>query len=225
MQKGVKKAKGKTTEQVKKTIKKVEGMTESEAWKAVGQECLHPMSMFRRASAASGCVHTQAITMMAAIPSNFMAELNTNGTFFLPGFGTFHKKETSATSGKMMNVFGKWKAVAPVQAKTEIIFVPFDDIIGVLEIDGRRAGGVPSSAPAPSVLGSAPRGSRAPATPRAALHQEPAASAAPEVNAAPEADDNKDGADSSASLDELIDRLDAGEPPEAVFFGTRYEYN
>ena len=225
MQKGVKKAKGKTTEQVKTTIKKVEGMTESEAWKAVGQECLHPMSMFRRASSASGCFHTQAIAIMSAISSTFMAELNTNGKFFLPGFGTFHKKYTPGAAGKMMNVFGKWKAVAPVQAKTEIIFVPFDDIIGVLEIDGRRAGGVPSSAPAPSVLGSAPRGSRAPVTPRAALHPAPATPAAPEVNAAPEADDDKDGADSSSSLDALIDRIESGEPPAAAFFGTRYEYN
>ena len=88
--KGVKKATG-------KTIVDVKGMTEIQAWKVVdalkpSQRALNPWDMFKKASVATGCPHTQAMTVLCAISSTFLTELDTKGMFFLPGFGTFQKQ-------------------------------------------------------------------------------------------------------------------------------------
>ena len=77
--------------------KDLPGLTEMQAWKVVdalkpSQRALNPWDMFRMASAATGCPHTQAMTVLCAISSTFLTELDTKGMFFLPGFGTFHKQ-------------------------------------------------------------------------------------------------------------------------------------
>ena len=87
-------------------------------------------------------------------------------------FSSSPEQVTPGKPGKMMSVFGKWKAIPPVPASTEIIFVPFKSIIEVLEFRG-----------------SAPSGS------------DPSGSAAPEVIAAPDKDD-KDGASSDVEGDD-----------------------
>lgn len=214
MPKGVKKADG-------KNIEKVRGLSESQAWTAIGQKCLNPCSMFRRASAATGCYHTQGIAVLSAFSATFMTELNDKGTFFLPGFGTFHKTHTPRKPGKMMNVFGKWKAVAPVQAKTEIVFIPFQTIIEVMQCDGMSAASSPS--PAGGVSAPMPGAARAaPATPPNLGRPAAAHSAAPSVIPAPDADDNKgDNSDSSDTSwdyasDNKGDNSDAATPAAAL---------
>ena len=203
--KGVKKATGKTAVDVK-------DMTESQAWKVVSQRCLHPCDMFRQASASCGCCHTQAMTAMCAISSIFVNELDTKGVFFLPGFGTFHKKLTPGKPGKMMNVFGKWKAVAPVPASTEIIYVPFQPIIDVLaDHASERSGSAPSGS-APS--GSAPSGSAAPVTPSNLGRPAAEHAAAPAVIAAHGTDDkNEDKEDSDVMGSDSSSSEQCGDAP------------
>ena len=131
-------------------------------------------------------------------------------------FSSSPEQVTPGKPGKLMSVFGKWKAIPPVPASTEIIFVPFKSIIEVLEFSGLAAHasqrGVSSAPSAPR--GSAPRGSA------------PSGSAAPEVIAAPDKDD-KDGAgsdvegdDSSTSSEEGFQAMpDSGDPPAAALLG------
>lgn len=201
MPKGKKKIVKKKIEKCKR-IDRVKGLNEIQAWNEIGKDLLNPTVMFRRAAGATGTFHSQAIAVLSVISTTFMTELNKEGAFFLPGFGTFHKQFTPSKEGKMMNVFGKMKAVPPVQAKTEIIFVPFDTVLDVVERD---------SMPCPPPVysgGTAPSGSRAPVTPvigPAAAH-----APAPEVIPAPDASDGDDKDDVSSSPS-LIQGLDSDE--------------
>ena len=91
-------------------------------------------------------------------------------------FSSSPEQVTPGRGGKMMSVFGKWKAIPPVPASTEIIFVPFKSVIEVLELPPARQGPAPSGS-------------------------DPSGSAAPEVIAAPDKDD-KDGASSDVEIDD-----------------------
>ena len=117
----VKKAKGKKVDMSK--------MSENQAWTFVKGEAINPMEMFSKAAACSG-THPQASTStLASFSTIFLNELEHKGLFFLPGFGTFTKKVTPKQDGRMMMVCGKWKPVRPVEAKVEVVFVPFSQVI------------------------------------------------------------------------------------------------
>ena len=217
----VKKAEGKAK---KVNLKEMREMTESQAWKAIGDRCLHPMEMFKKASASTGSAHTQTISVLTAISATFLNELETKGTFFLPGFGTFIKKITKGQPGKMKAVFGKWKAIPPVPGKTEIIFVPFCQFVEYLAFSSPGPHRDVLHVDRPSSSAGA-AGSAAPRTPTNLLRRPAAAHApAPNVIAAPDKDDKDDesdvmGDDSSSSSEqdgELPKQSDAGPPPAAA---------
>jgi len=111
-------------------------------------------------------------------------------------FSSSPEQVTPGKPGKLMSVFGKWKAIPPVPASTEIIFVPFKSIIEVIERPPARQGPAPSG------------------------------SAAPEVIAAPDKDDKDgagsdvEGDDSSTSSEEGFQAMpDSGDPPAAALLG------
>eukprot|EP00959_Pyramimonas_sp_CCMP1952_P217228 4543236-Pyramimonas_sp.AAC.1 len=166
---------------------------------------------------------------MCAISSTFSAELDSDGAFFLPWFGTCTKEAAPGKAGQMVNAFGRRKAIPPVLPKTEIIPVPFHTLIEVRECSGLApltTPGVSSGSAAPSApSGSAPSGSVAPvAHVNLGRHAGPHAET-PEVIAAPGKNgpgSDAAGSDSSSASEkdgEWPKQIDAGALPAAALLG------
>ena len=170
-------------------------MSEAQAWSVVKDDVINPMDTFEKAGCAAGCRSQQCIAVLSAIAASFVRELEYKSAFFLPGFGTFQKKVTPAQPGKMIQVWGKWRAQAPKPAKAEIIFVPFGQITEyLLSAESKHLPpGAPSTPPGAASSSSA-AGS---AGPKPAEHHSPA----PRVIVSADKDDDDDSVMGSFSDD------------------------
>ena len=136
-----------------------------------------------------------------------------------PPFSSSHEQVTQGKPGKMRMVFGEWKAIRPVPASTEIIYIPFDSLINVLQCSGMAAHaserGV-SLAPRSDACGEAAPDKDEGEAPSGSA---PCGSAAPdkgdmwEVIAAPDKDDT-DGAGSDVECEDSS--TSSGDPPAAA---------
>ena len=182
-------------------------MSEAQAWSVVKDDVINPMDTFEKAGCAAGCRSQQCIAVLSAMAASFVHELEYKGLFFLPGFGTFQKKVTPAQPGKMIQVWGKWRAQAPKPAKSEIVFVPFRQVTEYLEAAEQRKQppGAPSTPPVEASSSSA-AGS---AGPMPAEHHSPA----PEVIVSAGKDDDDDNIAMGSFTDDGYD------PPPAPALG------
>ena len=170
-------------------------MSEAQAWNVVKDDVIHPIDLFKKAACAAGCQHQQCIAVLSAIAASFVHELEYKSAFFLPGFGTFQKKVTPAQPGKMIQVWGKWRAQAPKPAKAEIIFVPFGQITEyLLSAESKH---LPPGAPSTPPGAASPSSAAGSAGPKPAEHHSPA----PRVIVSADKDDDGDSAMGSFSDD------------------------